>query len=180
MIEKFKRIALEAIEQSSPVKLYEATVVNEPPNISIRLKGNSDLVIPKEIITVAEHLKEHRHRFTIPSITVESGTGGSHSHSVSGSTSSAGNHSHSVSGSIGEAEGHTHSFSGNAGSSGSHSHNFNGSTSSNGSHSHMVTIPERNLNTHNYDNGLKKDDHVMVAVVQEGQSFFIFDRLKRW
>lgn len=175
-----KKMAKDAIDSASPLQFYEATVVTEPPNISIRLRGNSNLVIPKEIISVASHLKLHKHRVTIPGRTYTAQSSGSHSHTSSGSTNSSGAHTHSVNGTTGEEDGHSHSVDAKTDTDGMHSHSFSLSTNSTGSHTHAVFSPERTIETHEQDDRLKKGDHIMVAALQGGQSFFVLDRIERW
>lgn len=58
MIQTIKKIALEAVQAESPLRLVEATVVIPPPDIQIRLKSNPKLIIPSDIISIAERLTE--------------------------------------------------------------------------------------------------------------------------
>lgn len=67
MIDTLKQIAINAMEGESPVQLTEAQIMTAPPNISIKLRGNSKLVIPKELIIVADRLvSTHSHPGTSP------------------------------------------------------------------------------------------------------------------
>ncbi|GIN71124.1 hypothetical protein J14TS2_15990 [Bacillus sp. J14TS2] len=50
MNQLIKQIALDAMEHSKPVKIFEATVSSSPPNIQIRLRSNPKLIIPKDLI----------------------------------------------------------------------------------------------------------------------------------
>lgn len=175
-----KKMAKDAIDSASPLQFYEATVMTEPPNISIRLRGNTNLVIPREIISVASHLKLHKHQVTIPARTYTAESAGSHSHTSTGTTNSSGAHTHSVRGTTGEEEGHSHSIDATTDNNGSHSHSFSSSTNSTGSHTHTVPSPVRTIETHEQDDRLKKGDHIMVAALQGGQSFFVLDRITRW
>lgn len=59
MLSLIKRAALEGNKVSSPVELMEATVIEAPPELKIKLKSNQKLIIPKELIIVAEHLTRH-------------------------------------------------------------------------------------------------------------------------
>lgn len=45
--------------------LMEAEVVSAPPELKIRLEGNDKLLIPKELIVVAEHLTKYKRKVTI-------------------------------------------------------------------------------------------------------------------
>lgn len=60
MIEVLKKIAIDAMNSSGPVRLTEATVTSEPPNLEIRLRGDAKLTIPKELLVVSEHLTRHK------------------------------------------------------------------------------------------------------------------------
>lgn len=60
MISLIKKAAQEANASSNPVEVFEAVVISPPPNLSIKLKGNDNLVIPKELIVVAELLTNHK------------------------------------------------------------------------------------------------------------------------
>lgn len=67
MIQTIKQIALDAVKQSKPIQFYEATVTKAPPNIEIRLKSNANLLIPKELIIIPEHLTRHKKTVDITS-----------------------------------------------------------------------------------------------------------------
>ncbi len=54
MNQLIKKIAMEAVRNSSPVRLLEAIIVSAPPNIQIKLKGHAKLVIPKSLILATE------------------------------------------------------------------------------------------------------------------------------
>lgn len=45
--------------------LMEAEVIAAPPELKIRLKSNDKLMIPKELIVVAEYLCKHKRKVTI-------------------------------------------------------------------------------------------------------------------
>ncbi|EID42851.1 DUF2577 domain-containing protein [Parageobacillus thermoglucosidasius] len=71
MIQTIKKIALEAVQAESPLRLVEATVVSPPPDIQIRLKGNPKLLIPSDIISIAEHLTKHKRQIRVNGGTVQ-------------------------------------------------------------------------------------------------------------
>ncbi|WP_139489375.1 DUF2577 family protein [Brevibacillus dissolubilis] len=48
--------SLKAMQTMKVTTLMEAEVVSDPPELKIKLKGNDKLIIPKELIVVAEHL----------------------------------------------------------------------------------------------------------------------------
>jgi hypothetical protein len=77
-----KKMAIEAINAQGAFEFLEGEVVSSPPNIRLRLKRNSKLVIPSKFIIVPEHLKRHKRRANISSS------------NVSESMSSAGDPSH--------------------------------------------------------------------------------------
>lgn len=54
-----KKIALEAVESSSPLRFVEGSIQSTSP-LSLRLKKNSKLIIPSELITVADHLSSQK------------------------------------------------------------------------------------------------------------------------
>jgi hypothetical protein len=55
-----KKLAKEAVDSSGPLQFIEAEVHSAPPNIQLRLKENTKLIIPKEFISVSEHLTRHK------------------------------------------------------------------------------------------------------------------------
>jgi hypothetical protein len=60
VLQTILKAAQAAYEASNPVKLMEGEVVTAPPNLSIKLKQNTKLIISKELIVVAEHLTRHK------------------------------------------------------------------------------------------------------------------------
>jgi Protein of unknown function (DUF2577) len=71
VIQTIKKIALEAVQAESPLRLVEATIVSPPPDIQIRLKNNPKLVIPSDIISIAEHLTRHKRQIRVNGGTVQ-------------------------------------------------------------------------------------------------------------
>lgn len=59
-----KKMAIEAVNASSPLQFIEGEVISNPPNIQLRLKNNPKLEIPAEFITIPEHLKRQKHTVT--------------------------------------------------------------------------------------------------------------------
>lgn len=84
LAQTIKRMAKETMDSSGPLQFLEGEVYSSPPNIKLKLKDNSKLIIPSEFIRVAEHLTRHKRIANI--------NGGS------GSTSSAGDpeHTHDI------------------------------------------------------------------------------------
>ncbi|PIC72537.1 DUF2577 domain-containing protein [Sporosarcina sp. P17b] len=67
MLDIIKRNALKGVNANSPVELMGAIVTQAPPELTIQLKNDSKLPIPKEIIIVAEHLTRHKRKVQIKS-----------------------------------------------------------------------------------------------------------------
>ncbi|KAA6450338.1 DUF2577 domain-containing protein [Bacillus swezeyi] len=53
-----KELALGAVESESPVDVMPAEVLSASP-LSIRIRDNDKLVIPSDLLVVAEHLTDH-------------------------------------------------------------------------------------------------------------------------
>lgn len=70
MLELIKQAAQNAAASGNPVEVFEAVVVTPPPGLSIRLKGNNNLVIPKELLVVAELLTNHKRRVKLSSTNI--------------------------------------------------------------------------------------------------------------
>lgn len=65
-----KKMAIEAVNANSPLQFIEGEVYSAPPNIQLRLKNNSKLVIPSEFIHIVEHLTRHKRTVNITSSNV--------------------------------------------------------------------------------------------------------------
>lgn len=70
MLELIKQAARGVTASGNPVEVFEAVVVSAPPNLSIKLKGNDGLVIPKELIVVAELLTRHKRTVKLTSVNI--------------------------------------------------------------------------------------------------------------
>lgn len=53
-----KQHSMKSVQSLKLMELMEAEVVAPPPDLKIKLKGSDKLIIPKELIIVAEHLCE--------------------------------------------------------------------------------------------------------------------------
>lgn len=86
MIQLIKHMAVEAVDGSGPVQFLEAVVLTKPPELSIKLKSNAKLIIPKSLLVVAEHLTEHFKTGKVMSEAVESSLSlegsGPHEHDI--------------------------------------------------------------------------------------------------
>lgn len=60
-----KQHSIKGINSLKLPDLMEAEVVSAPPELKIRLEGNDKLLIPKELIVVAEHLTKYKRKVTI-------------------------------------------------------------------------------------------------------------------
>ena len=67
MLDLIKQAAKDVAASGNPVEVFEAVVLTPPPCLSIRLKGNGNLVIPKELIVVAELLTKHKRKVKLSS-----------------------------------------------------------------------------------------------------------------
>lgn len=67
MLNLIKQAARDVTSSGNPVEMFEAVVVSAPPSLSIKLKGNDGLIIPKELIVVAELLTKHKRRVKLSS-----------------------------------------------------------------------------------------------------------------
>jgi sulfite reductase beta subunit-like hemoprotein len=70
LLDLIKQAAQDVARSGNPVEVFEAVVITAPPNLSIRLKGNSGLVIPKELIVVAELLTKHKRKVKLSSTNI--------------------------------------------------------------------------------------------------------------
>jgi len=59
MIDIIQKAIKQGIMNAGLVGVMEGDVVSAPPNLKIKLKNNSKLVIPKELLVVPEHLTTH-------------------------------------------------------------------------------------------------------------------------
>lgn len=59
-----KNIVLEVLETISPVSLIECVVVNDSP-LRIRLGNDSRMILPSDVLIVAEHLTNHTRQVRI-------------------------------------------------------------------------------------------------------------------
>lgn len=56
--ELIKMHSMKSLRSLKLMELMEAEVTKDPPELEIKLKGSDKLIIPKELIVVAEHLCE--------------------------------------------------------------------------------------------------------------------------
>ena len=54
-----KEAARQAVNSSMPLRVLEAVVVSPPPALSIQLAGDRRMIIPAELLLVAQHLTPH-------------------------------------------------------------------------------------------------------------------------
>ncbi|WP_173275234.1 DUF2577 family protein [Paenibacillus sp. NEAU-GSW1] len=60
-----KQHSMKSVQSLKLMELMEAEVVSEPPELKIKLKGSDKLIIPKELIVVAEHLCEVKRKVNL-------------------------------------------------------------------------------------------------------------------
>ncbi|WP_183192400.1 DUF2577 domain-containing protein [Brevibacillus fluminis] len=61
-----KQFCLQTIQSMKLTSLMEGEVVSAPPELKVKLKGNDKLIIPKELLVVAEHLtKEYKRELKV-------------------------------------------------------------------------------------------------------------------
>ncbi|MDO7787119.1 DUF2577 domain-containing protein [Desulforamulus aquiferis] len=65
MLQSILRAAQAGQSATNPVQILEAEVVSAPPNLQIRLKQDAKMIIPKELLVIAEHLTRHQRVITI-------------------------------------------------------------------------------------------------------------------
>lgn len=65
MNQLIKKMAIEAIEAMQPVEIFEAEIVSPSPDVEMKIKSNSGLVIPTELIIVPEHLTHHKRQIRV-------------------------------------------------------------------------------------------------------------------
>ncbi|WP_252503285.1 DUF2577 domain-containing protein [Sporosarcina sp. Marseille-Q4943] len=58
-------IAKQQSDTQKPVEYMEAEVIQAPPDLKIRLKGNDKLIIPKELIVLSEYVTNHRRQIKL-------------------------------------------------------------------------------------------------------------------
>ncbi len=148
-----KQHSVKTIQAMKLPALMEAEVVADPPDLKIKLKGNDKLIIPKELIVVAEHLCRDKRMITI----TNKGNTDISSQTFSGTTGND-NPVDPVTNTP-----HVHSFSVDVALS---KRNF------------TLTEGEiQYLNDKKKEDLLKKGDKIMVISFEGGQKFFIIDRI---
>ena len=63
--ELIKQHSLKSVQSLKLPELMEAEVVSGPPDLQLKLKGNDKLIVPKELIAVAERLCRVKRKATI-------------------------------------------------------------------------------------------------------------------
>ncbi|MEN1969030.1 DUF2577 domain-containing protein [Lentibacillus sp. N15] len=85
-----KKMANDAVNANNPLQFVEGVVHSPPPNIQLRLKSSSKLIIPSEFIIVSEHLTRHTRTANITSSNISSSMASagdpSHTHGINSLT----------------------------------------------------------------------------------------------
>lgn len=143
-----KQHSVKTIQAMKLPALMEAEVVADPPDLKIKLKGNDKLIIPKELIVVAEHLCRDKRTVTITN------TGQTQISSKSSS-------------------GKTDEFTCNV----AHFHTISLGLTLSDSDFTLKEGEIQFLNEKKKEDLLKKGDKIMVISFEGGQKFFIIDRI---
>ena len=145
--ELIKQHSVKSVQSLKLPELMEAEVVSAPPDLKIKLKGNDKLIIPKELIAVAERLCRIKRKATLSNTVGK--TSVSPAQSFTGKTDEKPGHLHAVTLSVALSE-----------------RNF----SAEASDIHY-------LNDDLEDDLLKAGDKVLVASYDGGQKYFVLDRI---
>ncbi|NIK67104.1 DUF2577 family protein [Paenibacillus sp. BK720] len=142
-----KQHSVKSIQAMKLPELMEAEVVSAPPDLKIKLRGSDKLIIPKELIVVAERLC----RFTRKVNLTNSGgtTIGTQKFDGDTGVSSTFTHTHPYSVEVGLKD---RDFS-------------------------LKEGEIHYINDDKKDDVLKEGDKVMVIAFEGGQKFFVFDRI---
>lgn len=76
MKEVIAEIVRREMKSAKPVEFVEAVVVQAPPSISVKIEGNSKLIYPSALITVAESLVKRSYDASISGLKSESDING--------------------------------------------------------------------------------------------------------
>ncbi|WP_018752168.1 DUF2577 family protein [Paenibacillus sanguinis] len=57
LVQVVKEAARQAVDSAMPLRILEAVVVSPPPALSIQLAGDQRMIIPAELLLVAERLE---------------------------------------------------------------------------------------------------------------------------
>jgi hypothetical protein len=135
------------------VDIELATVTSPPPTLKIKV-DNMKIELEGDDIIVAESLLEHTRTISITGGTVVGAmTSNTHNHTVSGYS-----HAHTESG-------------GGTTSSDTHNHKLTDAT-----HDHTVNKLDITSGTLTIESPLKLNDRVIVASVNDGQTYIVLDR----
>ncbi|MGM0883711.1 MAG: DUF2577 family protein [Bacillota bacterium] len=182
-----KQHSMKSVQSLKLMELMEAEVVSAPPDLKIKLKGSDKLIIPKELIIVAEHLCEVKRKVNLENkgeAASEGETEGEDETEDEGETENEGEKEDKGKGktTIGEQKFEV-TFSTEKHPIYPHPDHTHTSTLN----KLKVALTDRNfsmkegelhyINDDNEDDLLKKGDKVMVLSFEGGQRFFIVDRI---
>ncbi|MCM3626884.1 DUF2577 domain-containing protein [Paenibacillus glycanilyticus] len=142
-----KQHSMKSIQAMKLPELMEAEVVSEPPDLKLKLKGSDKLIIPKELIVVAERLCRVKRKVNL----TNSGKTTIGAQTFSGNTDPS------------QAIPHTHPYSVEVKLA---DKDFS-----------LEEGELHYINDDKKDDLLKKGDKVMVITFEGGQKFFVFDRI---
>lgn len=142
-----KQHSVKSIQAMKLPELMEAEIVSDPPDLKIKLKGSDKLIIPKELIVVAERLCRIRRKVNL----TNSGA------TTIGAQTFKGNTENSL------------TF--------AHAHPYSVEVKLTDKDFTLKDGEIHYINDDKKDDLLKKGDKVMVITFEGGQKFFIFDRI---
>jgi len=153
--ELVKLHAVKGIRSLKLLELMEAEVVAGPPDLKVKLKGSDKLIIPKELLVVAEHLCR-----TVRKVTV-----------MNSGTTEVSSQSFKASVQIGAPVGKDDPIPP------AHDHKADISVDLKGRKFDLLNGELHYINDDDEDDLLKAGDNVIVFSFEGGQKFFIFDRI---
>ncbi|GMK44029.1 MULTISPECIES: DUF2577 family protein [Paenibacillus] len=142
-----KQHSVKSIQAMKLPELMEAEVVSDPPDLKIKLKGSDKLIIPKELIVVAERLCRVKRKVNL----TNSGATTIGAQTFSGNTENSPTFAHV--------------------------HPYSVEVSLKDRDFTLKEGEIHYINDDKKDDLLKKGDKVMVITFEGGQKFFIFDRM---
>ncbi|MDQ0112322.1 DUF2577 family protein [Paenibacillus harenae] len=142
-----KQHSIKSVQAMKLPELMEAEVVSDAPDLKIKLKGSDKLIIPKELIVVAEKLCRFKRKVNLTN--KENTTIGKQT--FSGDTKPSTTYAHT--------------------------HPYSVEVALTGKDFTLKEGELHFINDDKKDDVLRKGDKVMVITFEGGQKFFIFDRI---
>ncbi|WP_425447630.1 DUF2577 family protein [Dethiothermospora halolimnae] len=154
MIDIIKKVSSQ-VAKTSGINIMEAIITKEPPEIEIKIKNNDKLIIPKDLIIVSEHLLEHTRIATIKMVEhIDSETDEQLTSPISGTSKTC----------QGAMPPINFTFQGTG-------------TSLDLTHKHILETFTMEDGEITFRCCLKEGDKVMVIAFEEGQKYYIMDKV---